>query len=606
MAPKKTKLELTWIGKDNRPRLEPRILIEEPEFSHHASTRREGDIFDNMLIHGDNLLALKALETDPAVRGKVQCIYIDPPFNTGSAFEHYDDALEHSTWLTMMRDRLEILRNLLAETGGIAVQLDDTEVAYCKVMMDEVFGRSNYITTIAVESATTSSFKTVNVGPTQVANFILCYAREKSKFTYNVPYLGSTEVDLGHFSRFIDNFDAPCEEWRFESINNHILGTLGFTGDTPNARWSAAKKKLGKEEATEIVAEMANEFAIENAYRVFETKTLQKPAAWLVDHIKGSRDVDHVIKLDRDGLDPLYLYQGRQVYFLGKGLRIVDGRKQIAKPVSNMWNDLPTNNLQGEGGVSFPSGKKPEALLRRIIQMFTSERGQVVLDSFGGSGTTAAVAHKMGRRWITIELGDHAKSHIAPRMKNVIDANDAKGVTFAENWKGGGGYRFFRLAPSLLQKDVWGNWVISKDYNAEMLAEAMCKHFNYVYAPSDEAYWMHGQASENAFIYVTTASLTFDQLRAISDEVGEDRSLLICCMAYEAQGEALANLTLKKIPRVVLDRCEWGKDDYSLRIDALPMAEEVEEILAEDAGTPAPKKTKAKTAATPDLFGEEE
>ncbi|ARO16028.1 adenine specific DNA methylase (plasmid) [Ketogulonicigenium robustum] len=214
------------------------------------------------------------------------------------------------------------------------------------------------------------------------------------------------------------------------------------------------------------------------------------------------------------------------------------------------------------------------------------------------------MAHKMGRRWIMVELGDHAKTHVAPRLQKVINGTDKGGVTEATNWRGGGGYRFFRLAPSLLQKDVWGNWVISKDYNAEMLAEAMCKHFNYVYAPSTEAYWMHGQASENAFIYVTTASLTIEQLRAISDEVGEDRSLLICCMAYEAQGESLSNLTLKKIPRVVLDRCEWGQDDYSLKINALPMAEDEPDDIED---TPAPKKSaKAKAADTPDLFGAEE
>ena len=294
----KTKLELTWIGKDIRPRLEPRILIEDPEFSYHAKTRREGDIFDNVLIHGDNLLALKALETDPNVRGRVKCIYIDPPFNTGSAFTHYDDNLEHSTWLAMMRGRIEILWNLLSDDGAIAVQLDDTEMSYCKVMMDEIFGRSNYITTITVESATTSSFKTVNVWPTQVANFILCYCKDKLRFQYNTPYLGSTEVDLGHFSRFIENFDDPCSEWKFESINNHILGELGFSGDTPNARWSAAKKKLGAAEAQETVRELANAFALENAHRVFETKTLQKPASWLVGHINHSRDVGYVIKLD--------------------------------------------------------------------------------------------------------------------------------------------------------------------------------------------------------------------------------------------------------------------------------------------------------------------
>ncbi len=235
--------------------------------------------------------------------------------------------------------------------------------------------------------------------------------------------------------------------------------------------------------------------------------------------------------------------------------------------------------------------------------MFTSERGEIVLDSFGGSGTTAAVAHKMGRRWITIELGEHAQSHIVPRLKNVIDDNDPKGVTLAENWKGGGGYRFYRLAPSLLEKDQWGNWVIAKGYNPAMLAEAMCKHFNYVYAPSNEHFWMHGQSSEASFIYVTTNSLTFDQLRAISDEVGEERSLLICCMAYEAKGENLTNLTLRKIPQAVLNRCEWGKDDYSLKISALPMMADDE---PDDAG-PAPKgRAKAKPDdATLDMFADD-
>lgn len=598
----KTKLELTWIGKDIRPRLEPRILIEEPEVSYHAKARRDGDIFDNLLIHGDNLLALKALETDPAVRGRVKCVYIDPPFNTGSAFEHYDDNLEHSTWLSMMRERLEIIRNLLSPDGAIALQLDDTEAAYCKVMMDEIFGRSNYITTISVESATTSSFKTVNVGPTQVTNFILCYAKDKSKCDYNPPYLGSSEVDLAHFSRFIENFEEPCEKWRFVSINSYILKELGFDAATANSQWSKAKRELGEQEAIALVNERANEFAIQNAYRVFETKTLQKPAAWLTDHLRKSREIDFVIKLDRNGLDPLYLYQGRQVYFLGKGLREVDGQQLIAKPVSNLWTDLPTNNLQSEGGVSFPSGKKPEALVRRVVQMFTSGKDDIVLDSFAGSGTTGAVAHKMGRRWIMVELGDHAKTHIVPRLQQVIDGSDKSGVTEATGWKGGGGYRFVRLAPSLLEKDAWGNWVIRKEYNPAMLAEAMCKHFNYTYAPSTEHFWMHGQSSETSYIYVTTNSLTGEQLRALSDEVGEHRSLLICCKAFEEQSaRSLANLTIRKIPGAVLDRCEWGKDDYSLKIESLPMMQE-----DEDDDVPfAPKRSGKQDAATGDLFADE-
>jgi adenine-specific DNA-methyltransferase len=147
MAPK-TKLELTWIGKDIRPRLEPRILIEEPAFSYHAKTRREGDIFNNLLIFGDNLLALKALETDPAVRGQVMCIYIDPPYNTGSAIPEYDDGIEHSIWLGLIRERLEILKNLLHSRGTIWLNIDDNEGHYLKVLCDEVFGRKNFISTI--------------------------------------------------------------------------------------------------------------------------------------------------------------------------------------------------------------------------------------------------------------------------------------------------------------------------------------------------------------------------------------------------------------------------------------------------------------------------
>ena len=226
----------------------------------------------------------------------------------------------------------------------------------------------------------------------------------------------------------------------------------------------------------------------------------------------------------------------------------------------------------------------------------------LVLDSFAGSGTTGAVAHKMGRRWIMVELGDHAKTHIVPRLQEVIDGTDKGGVTEATGWKGGGGYRFARLAPSLMEKDAWGNWVIRKEYNPAMLAEAMCKHFNYTYAPSTEHFWMHGHSSETSYIYVTTNSLTGEQLRALSDEVGEHRSLLICCSAYEEAGtSALSNLTIRKIPGAVLDRCEWGKDDYSLKISSLPMMQEDEE----DDLPLAPKRNGKKDAATGDLFADE-
>ena len=568
---KPNKLELTWIGKENRPKLEPRILLVDSEKSYHAPHRvNDHDLFDNRLIFGDNLLALKALEQD--FSGKVKCIYIDPPFNTGGAFEHYDDNLEHSIWLGLLRDRLEILHRLLSSHGAIVVNLDDTEAAYCKVILDEIFGRPNYVTTVVVEAATPSSFKTVNVGPTQTTQFLLFYAKDKNLFTYQQQFIPIYEIDLQHFSRFVENPDDPPKKWHFKSINDFILEQMGFRGDTPNAKWAAAKKVLGVSQAQEEVRQKALKFALANCQRVFETKTLQKPSKWLHSHMQRSLEVDEVIELKREALESIYLYRGRQIYFLGKGVKEIDGEKVVTQPISNIWTDIPTNNLKDEGGIDFPAGKKPETLLRRVIQMISDKKGDIVLDSFAGSGTTGAVAHKMGRRWIMVELGEHCHTHIIPRLKKVIDGEDKGGITEAVGWKGGGGFRYYHLAPSLLEKDKWDNWVINKTYNPSMLAQAVCKLEGFTYSPSDTVYWQHGHSTERDFIYVTTANLRHDQLQQLSDEVGGDRSLLVVCSAFRGRKEGYANLTVKKIPKAVLSRCEWGKDDYSLKVENLPKA----------------------------------
>jgi adenine-specific DNA-methyltransferase len=208
---------------------------------------------------------------------------------------------------------------------------------------------------------------------------------------------------------------------------------------------------------------------------------------------------------------------------------------------------------------------KPERLLRRVLDLST-EPGDLVLDSFAGSGTTGAVAQKMGRPWIMVELGDHCHTHIIPRLNKVIEGQDSGGVTEATDWKGGGGYRYFRLAPSLLEQDKWGNWVINKEYNAAMLAAAVCKLEGFVYEPSDTVYWQHGHSTERDFIYVTTQHFTHEQLLQVSEEVGPERSLLVMCTAFRGRPEAHTNLTIKKIPKAVLSRCEWGRDDYSLEV----------------------------------------
>jgi adenine-specific DNA-methyltransferase len=214
---------------------------------------------------------------------------------------------------------------------------------------------------------------------------------------------------------------------------------------------------------------------------------------------------------------------------------------------------------------------KPEGLLHRILQISTN-LGDWVLDSYAGSSTTGAVAHKMGRRWIMVDLGEHCHTHIIPRLKKVIDGEDPGGITKAVNWKGGGGFRYYRLAPSLLEKDKWGNWAINKTYNAAMLTEALCKLEGFTCGPSDSVYWQHGRSTERDFIYVTTASLTHERRQQLSDEVGPDRSLLVLCTAFRARPDRYPNLTVKKIPRAVLARYEWGHDDCSLRVENLPKA----------------------------------
>jgi len=216
-----------------------------------------------------------------------------------------------------------------------------------------------------------------------------------------------------------------------------------------------------------------------------------------------------------------------------------------------------------------------------------TNKGDLVLDSFAGSGTTGAVAHKMGRRWIMIELGDHCHTHIIPRLQKVIDGDDQGGISKAVDWQGGGGFRYYSLAPSLIEYDHFGQAIINKEYQPEMLAEAICKLEGFTYAPSETEWWNHGYSTESDFLYVTTQNLSVEKLEQISEEVGKDRSLLVCCGAFRCKADRFDNLVIKKIPKMVLSRCEWAHDDYSLNVENLPMAKkdaEQTELFKDDAG----------------------
>ncbi len=557
---RKQKLELTWVGKENRPRLEPRILLEDTDKSYHAKhCVSDGDIFDNRLIFGDNLLALKALEHEFA--GKVKCVYIDPPFNTQQAFDHYEDGLEHSIWLGLIRDRVEALHRLLSKDGTLFVHIDDNELGYLIVLLDEIFGRSNRISVISFKQGSATGHKSINPGVVSTTNFILIYAKNKASWTPNRVFTARGDRDK-RYGQFIENYEEPFSQWRFTTLTSAFARSLGLPE-------RGIKKQL-----EENFEEKISEFVINNARCVIQLarpdyNAVSSAARDMIDASKTDKQT--VMRLERAGYSNMYFIGGQRILFYADKLKLVDGQYVAGEPLTSLWDDLLSNNLHNEGGVEFPKGKKPEALVKRCFDLTTGP-GDLVLDSFAGSGTTGAVAHKMGRRWITVELGEHCDTHIIPRLKKVIDGEDKGGVTEATGWQGGGGFRYFKLAPSLLEKDKWGREVISKAYNAEMLAEALCKIEGFTYAPSDSVYWQHGTSTESDFIYVTTQTLSPEQLDTLSEEVGEGRTLLVLCAAFRGNTSAWPNLTVKKIPNHIRERCEWGHDDYSLNVENLPKA----------------------------------
>ena len=234
--------------------------------------------------------------------------------------------------------------------------------------------------------------------------------------------------------------------------------------------------------------------------------------------------------------------------------------------IGTYWDGFSWINVTKEGNVLFPNGKKPESLLERILTL-TTEKSDYVLDSFLGSGTTAAVAHKMGRKWIGIELGDHCYTHCEPRLQRVVDGTDQGGISKAVNWQGGGGYKFYELAPSLLKKDEFGEWIIEPKYDAEMLAEAMAKNEGYKYSPDGNNPYKQGYSTEKDFIFTTTQFITAELLNKIQHELKEDESLLICTTHYEENCiDKFSNITVKKIPQSLLKRCEFGKLEYNLNV----------------------------------------
>ncbi|MBU0767370.1 site-specific DNA-methyltransferase [Patescibacteria group bacterium] len=529
--PKKQRLELTWIGKDEEIKLEPRILIEDPEKSYGDPNT------ENMLIHGDNLLALKALEQDYA--GKVKCIYIDPPYNTGSAFEHYDDGIEHSLWLNLMKPRIEILRNLLNQNGSLWISIDDNEAHYLKVLCDEIFRRSNFVANVVWQKRTSPDMRaTIGAGH----DHILVYAKDILSFKKIIKPLPKTEKQKATYKN-PDN--DPRGPWASSDFT-----AQGFR---PNQMYSITTPGG-------VVYEPPEGRCWKNIESVF-LNSVGEGRIWFGKDGKGVPRRKTYLS-ESEGQNAWTWWPNTEV-----------GHNQEAKK--------EINTLFGPAN-AFDT-PKPERLIKRIVELTTIE-GDLVLDSFLGSGTTSAVAHKMDRKHIGIELGEHANTHCIPRLKKVVDGTDGLPLSESLGWRGGGGFKFYNLAPSLLRKDKYDNWIIDEKYNANMLAAAMCKHEGFRFSPHEELYWKQGKSTETDYIFVTTAFVTVEQLDKIHEEMSSEESLLICAKSFAPECEdRYTNITIKKIPQMILGKCEYGQDNYDLNIiESTEKIAEDQDITDED------------------------
>lgn len=542
---KKQKLELTWIGKDEEVKLEPRVLVEDPELSYGDKDTQ------NMIIHGDNLSALKALEQEYA--GKVKCIYIDPPYNTGNTFEHYDDRLEHNIWLNLMKQRLKILKKLLREDGVIFIQIDESEGPYLKVLMDEIFGRNSYETTFYVQVRYGN--KTLNEDSNYQKLIEQIFVYKKALFKPN-----KKKVDYE-----IDKF---C--WKITELTSGNSETIGGR--------EVIVFKNGEYKIEQVEASLD---ALKETWATGSLVRQGGSAAEFFDLYLASRK-------DEDGLNTLYKVIDMGTQGDGLGYRYITGPKKNTASKGKFYTGVPTKKIEEiksgeakkeipianfydysgsfgncrlEGGVSFNGGKKPEDLISMILEIGSNE-GDLVFDSFLGSGSAVSVAHKMNRNYIGVELGEQVKTHVVKRLKNIIDNNDNTGVSKTVNWQGGGGFKFYTLAPSLLTKDRFGNRIIEPSYDATLLASAMAKQEGFKYFPHESLYWKQGYSTETDYIFTTTQFVTVEMIDKIHQEMKEVETLLICAKSFQDASESTySNITLKKIPKVFLSKCEFGRDE---------------------------------------------
>lgn len=500
---KKGRLELTWVGKYEEEKLEPRILVEDKSKSYGDQET------ENMLIHGDNLLALKALEKEYA--GLVKCVCIDPPYNTGNAFEQYEDGMEHSMWLSMMKKRLEIIYNLLAVDGSVWICIDDDEQAYLKVLCDEIFGRKNFICNVIWEKKYSPQNDAKWFSDSH--DFIIVYAKNKEQWHPNL-LERSEEMN----SRYKNPDNDPRGVWKSTDFSAR---TYSKSGDYPITLPSGRVVNPPASRAWVSNKEKYDELVADNRIW-FGPKG---------DNVPSKKKFLTEVK---QGLTAMTIWKYTEV-----------GHNQDAKKEVKAFN-----------ANSIFATPKPEGLIEKILSLATN-KGDLVVDSFLGSGTTAAVAHKMGRIWIGIELGQHCYTHCKVRLDMVIDGEQG-GISKLCNWQGGGGYKFFELAePLLVKHPKLPVYRLNPSYSWDMVCEAICKIEGFTYTPTGD---FHGHSSENRFIHITDEFVNSKYIMNLTKTLGERQSVLFYCIKHQADMMLPVNVEIKKIPKDLLSKCSFESE----------------------------------------------
>ena len=386
---------------------------------------------DNLIIRGNNLLVISSLLKRYA--GRVKLIYIDVPYNTGNDSFGYNDRFNHSTWLCFMRNRLQIAYQLLRKEGTIALSVDNYEVGYLLVLLDEIFGKENRKNIITVRRASATGAKVINPGVVNVAEYVLIYSRDTSVWKPNRVF-AAKGFDK-RYGSYIINIDEPYEQWKFSTVLEEF------------ARESQVKKSGLKKFYGKHYEEALEQFAIKHAGSIMQLVTLDDNSVGEeIKEIKKQslENPTKVYHMAREKANDYYVVNGHAIIFAKDRLIDIDGHKSFSQPLTDIWDDVLPNDLHNEGGVEFKKGKKPEKLLGRIMELCTNE-GDLVLDFFAGSGTTGGAAMKMGRQFILVDQMDYTETTTRQRLINTING-DSHGISKTYNWQGGGSFVYCKLA----------------------------------------------------------------------------------------------------------------------------------------------------------------